>query len=270
MNRFAVVALAALTMSACVKKGVHEEIVADWAARVAAVEEARDACSAELMSTQTTLAETERVLEMTRAELQDCRTQLEDARDLIDQGDEAQRALAARLEELAAIEAELRARDAIFQDIVHQFQELIRNGYVEVAIERGRLVIKMPQDILFESGSADVGPDGQSALTEVGVVLATLRQRQFQVEGHTDNVPIETRRFPSNWELSAARALAVVHLFEEVGVPGANLSAGAFGEYQPRAANDTPENKALNRRIEIVMVPDLEAIFGGIAPTAAQ
>ena len=124
----------------------------------------------------------------------------------------------------------------------------------------------MPQDILFESGSADIGDEGQIALIEVATVIAALSERQFQIEGHTDNVPIETRRFPSNWELSAARALAVVHLFEEYGVPPTNISAAAYAEFQPRAPNDTPQNKALNRRIEIVMVPDLEAIFGNITP----
>lgn len=268
-----VIAALALSASACVKKGVHEDMMADWAARYATLEgelaaevdraETAESSLADCLGRE---AQLESTLAMTQEELASCRDRLSEARALLEQSDEAASALAARLQELASIEAELRERDAIFSDIVEAFEELIENGFVEVAIERGRLVIKMPQDILFESGSAEVGEEGQGALREVALVLAALTERQFQVEGHTDNVPIETRRFPSNWELSAARALAVVHLFEEVGVTPGNVSAGAFGEFRPRAANDTTENRALNRRIEIVMVPDLEAIFGGITP----
>lgn len=263
--------VAAIALGGCVKKGVHEDAMADWAGRYSALEEdmlaetgRADAAEQSLAACMTRESDLGATLSATQEELAACQDRLSEARALLEQSDETAAALAARLEELAAIEAELRERDAILADITGAFEELIENGYVEVGIERGRLVIKMPQDILFESGSAEIGVDGEIALSEVASVLAALDERQFQIEGHTDNVPIETRRFPSNWELSAARALAVVHLFEEVGVPPSNLSAGAFGEHQPRAANDTPENKALNRRIEIVMVPDLQAIFGDI------
>lgn len=270
-------AVGASALTGCVKKSVHEDMIAE----LTAAAQAREAAlSDELGSTRSTLASTEDslesceveasrlgdALEMTESELAACRQRLADVRGLLEQSDEAVRALGDRLNELASIEAELRERDAIFRDIVNAFEDLIQNGYVEVAIERGRLVIKMPQDILFESGSAEIGPTGATALNEVAGVLAALEDRQFQIEGHTDNVPIETRRFPSNWELSAARALSVVHLFEDAGVPASNVSAGAFGEHQPRVENDTPEQRERNRRIEIVMVPDLEAIFGGITP----
>src|SRR5690625_7376578 len=102
----------------------------------------------------------------------------------------------------------------------------------------GRLVINMPQDILFKSGSADVERDGRDALLEVGSVLAELRDRQFQVEGHTDNVPISSRRFPSNWELSSARALSVVHILQEGAAPSKNRSAARYGEYDPETTNE--------------------------------
>ena len=266
----------ALAAPACVKKGIHEDVLAELAQRNADYDELTgdyaDALAtitgleAELGVCTATLGNTESTLTMTREELAECRNQLTDARDNLAASGETARRLAERLEELSAIEAELRARDEIFTDIVTAFEELISNGFVEVAIERGRLVIKMPQDILFESGSAEIGEEGQVALSEVAFVLGQLTEREFQVEGHTDNVPIETRRFPSNWELSAARALAVVHLFEENGVSASNISAGGFGEFRPRAGNDEAADRALNRRIEIVMVPDLEAIFGEISP----
>ncbi len=258
----------------CVKKGIHEDVLAQLAQRNTDYDELSlqygdalaeiTALDNELGVCQSDLANRVSTLEMTQGELGQCRTQLEDARANLESSGATARRLAERLEELAAIEAELRARDAIFTDIVAAFEELIENGFVEVAIERGRLVIKMPQDILFESGSADIGEEGQVALAEVAGVLAQLTDREFQVEGHTDNVPIETRRFPSNWELSAARALSVVHLFEQNGVASSNVSAGGFGEFRARATNDDPDGRALNRRIEIVMVPNLEAIFGEI------
>lgn len=266
----------ALAGPGCVKKGIHEDVLAQLAQRNVDYDELNlrysDALATitdlegTLSVCESDLAGRESTLEMTQAELAECRTQLQDARANLETSGETARRLAERLEELSAIEAELRDRDAIFTDIVSAFEELISNGFVEVAIERGRLVIKMPQDILFESGSADIGEEGQMALSEVAAVLGQLTEREFQVEGHTDNVPIETRRFPSNWELSAARAMAVVHLFEENGVAPSNVSAAGFSEFRPRAGNEESEDRALNRRIEIVMVPDLEAIFGEITP----
>ena len=277
MNKSVIALTFALALGGCVKKSVHEDMMAQMAQDYSTME---SQLQGELSESRATLSERDSALaactvetsrlstalEMTEGELLTCRQRLADARGMISQSDEAVAALARRLEELSSIEAELRERDAIFRDIVEAFSELIQNGYVEVAIERGRLVIKMPQDILFESGSADIGPTGSQALIEVAGVLAALDERQFQVEGHTDNVPIASRRFPSNWELSAARALAVVHLFETSGVPPQNVSAGAFGEFQPRGSNETPADRENNRRIEIVMVPNLEAIFGGISP----
>ena len=94
----------------------------------------------------------------------------------------------------------------------------------------------------------------------MGTVLAELSDRTFQVEGHADNVPISTEQFPSNWELSSARALSVVHLLIRQGVPSANLSGAAYGEFQPVADNDSAEGRRLNRRIEIVMLPNLDVI----------
>ena len=131
---------------------------------------------------------------------------------------------------------------------------------MSVTIDRGRMVIQLPQDILFQSGSATLGAEGRSVISQVGSVLADFDDRRFQVEGHTDDVPISTERFPSNWELSSARALAVVRLLTAQGVAPENVSGAAFGEHQPRASNDDRASRALNRRIEIVMLPNLDVI----------
>lgn len=261
---FGFVALS-LAATGCVKKGVHEDALMELAqerANGAELAGELDACRATVEIRDADLAATQDNLAAVNAELDACNQQLSDARALLDDSSEQNAALAQRLEELASIEAELRARNEIFDAVLERFQALIDAGTLEVAIERGRLVLKLPQDILFGSGSAELGDEGVEAISEVGGVLATLSDREFQVEGHTDNVPISSARFPSNWELSSARAIAVVKVFIESGVAPENVSAAGFGEFRPRASNDEAEGRALNRRIEIVMVPDLEMIFG--------
>lgn len=93
-------------------------------------------------------------------------------------------------------------------------------------------------------------------------VLRSIPDRSFQVEGHTDNVPIRTKQYPSNWELAAARALTVVKTMVESGMPPERVSAASYGEHRPAAPNDTEEGRAQNRRIEIVVVPDLSSLPG--------
>lgn len=165
-----------------------------------------------------------------------------------------------RVAELRLLQQEAERRQELYDDIVERFRSLIDSGQLEVTNERGRLVLNLPQDILFRPGRAEVGDDGEAALSEIAEVLAELTDRRFQVEGHTDNVPISTSRFPSNWELSAARAMSVVKLLVNSGMNPEQLSGAGYGEFAPRASNETPEERALNRRIEIVLLPDLDVI----------
>ncbi|NNF39646.1 MAG: OmpA family protein [Gemmatimonadetes bacterium] len=182
-----------------------------------------------------------------------------------DRGAEFQR-LQQRLQSLAAIEREVRQRNAIYEEVIGRFQSLIDAGRLSVAIDRGRMVIQLPQDILFESGSATLGSDGRSTLAEVAEVLADIDDRSFQVEGHTDDVPIATARFPSNWELSTARALSVVRLLVDRGVNPMTLSGAGYGEFRPVADNGDAQGRRQNRRIEIVMLPNLDVIAAAQLP----
>lgn len=168
--------------------------------------------------------------------------------------------LQSRLNQLAAIEEEIRERNQIYEEVLSRFRSLIDAGRLSVSITRGRMVINLPQDILFASGSADLGSDGRGTLGEVAQVLAEIEDRSFQVEGHTDDQAISTVEYPSNWELSAARALSVVKLLVAQGVPPENLSGAGYGEYQPVAMNETVGGRRMNRRIEIVMLPNLDVI----------
>jgi chemotaxis protein MotB len=163
----------------------------------------------------------------------------------------------ARLEELRKQKALADARAAQFKNLVAKLRSMIDSGQLKVIIRNGRMIIALPNDILFDSGRTDVKKDGKDALAKVAQVLATVSDRDFLVAGHTDNVPIKTSEFPSNWELSTRRAVEVVHFLIEKGMQPKVLAAAGYGEFDPVAANDTTEHKAQNRRIEIVLQPNL-------------
>jgi chemotaxis protein MotB len=170
--------------------------------------------------------------------------------------DAARRALA------AAAGREQRARDraALFQAMLRRFASLIEAGHVRVHVVRNRMVVELPEAVLFDTGRAVIKPNGQTVLAQVATGLAEIEQRDFQVAGHTDNVPIHTSRFPSNWELSTGRALVVAAFLRDRGVPAARLSVAGFADTQPVADNDTDAGRAQNRRIEIVLLPNFDEL----------
>jgi chemotaxis protein MotB len=166
------------------------------------------------------------------------------------------------LRELEERKAQADARIAEFRSLLSRFKSLIDAGKLKVKIAYGRMVVELATDILFAPGSADLSPAGKTAIGEVAQVLAGIPEREFQVEGHTDNVPIKTSQYPSNWELASARALTVVKAMVESGLPPDRVSAASYADWKPIAPNDTPEGRASNRRIEIVVVPDLSSLPG--------
>jgi chemotaxis protein MotB len=170
--------------------------------------------------------------------------------------------MTAALVELARQQKEAEARIAEYRAVVEKFRALEAAGKLKVRIVDGRVILELATDVLFASGRATLSKDGQAALLEVAAILATLPDKRFQIEGHTDNVPIRTAQFPSNWELAADRSISVVKTLIEGGMAPESVSAASYGEYRPSKANDTKENKAANRRIEIVMVPDLSQLPG--------
>lgn len=169
-----------------------------------------------------------------------------------------------QIEMLREVEYETQRRNEIYAQFVERLQGMIDAGQLSVNIRNGRIVIELPNNVLFDSGRAQLNAEGREALTQVADILTQFEDRRFQVEGHTDNNPINSALYPSNWELSAARALAVVHLLIDAEVNPINLSAAGFGEHQPRAENETPEGRQLNRRIEIVMLPNLDILSNEI------
>jgi chemotaxis protein MotB len=169
-------------------------------------------------------------------------------------------AMEAALAEAAAREERAANRLAEYNSMLKQLKSMIDSGKLNVRIVRNKMVIELPEAVLFASGSAKLKTEGVRVLAELGPVLASIQDRQFQVGGHTDNKPIRTARFPSNWELSGARAIDVAELLIEYGVPGNRISAAAYADTQPVESNDTAEGRAKNRRIEIALQPNLDEL----------
>lgn len=151
-------------------------------------------------------------------------------------------------------------RLAAFRDLKQRFAALVDTGKLEVAFRNGQMVLKLPSGILFASGQAELSKEGQASLAQVLNVLLQFKDRRFVVAGHTDTDRIKSKKFRDNWELSQARALSVVHFMMKTGFDGKNLGAAGYGEFDPVAPNDNETNKQLNRRIEIVLVPDLSEL----------
>lgn len=168
----------------------------------------------------------------------------------------------AALEELERRKAKSEARLQEFRALVSAFQKMIDAGTLSVKIVNGRMVVVLATDVLFGSGSATLSREGKDALAEVAQILAGIEKREFQVEGHTDNIPISSDRFPNNWYLASARAINVVDHLVNSGMPADRISAASYGEFRPVDTNKTKEGRAQNRRIEIVVVPDLSQLPG--------
>lgn len=166
------------------------------------------------------------------------------------------------LSEMTARKQEADARIREYQDLVKRFKKLTESGQLSVKIVNGRMVVGLPSDVLFASGSANLSAEGQETIKQVAVLLSDIPDKEYQVEGHTDDVPIKTSQFSSNWELASARGLNVMKMMIEAGLPAERVSAASFGQHKPIADNSTPEGKKSNRRIEIVIVPDLSTLPG--------
>ncbi|HXJ21636.1 MAG TPA: OmpA family protein, partial [Polyangia bacterium] len=163
-----------------------------------------------------------------------------------------------RMDELRKAQVQAEERAAQFRKLVTQFKSLTDAGKLQVEIRENRMIVRLGDKILFDPGKTDLKPEGKDALTQVTAVLKTLPNRNFQVAGHTDNIPIKSKRFRSNWDLSTARAVEVTNYMIGAGMEPKRLSAAGYADQSPVAPNDSPDNMAKNRRIEITLVPNLD------------
>ena len=176
-------------------------------------------------------------------------------KDLAAVKDELSHDVQAKDEELAKLRGE-------FDQLQDKMKAEIEKGNVRLSQEKGRIKVDMVDEILFDVGDSTVSRRGEEVLSRVGAVLAGMKDKQIQVSGHTDDLPISTRlkdRFPTNWELSAARAITVVRFLEErAGIPGGRLVAAAHSQFEPISRNDSTRGRARNRRIEILLTPQID------------
>ncbi len=243
--KYILISLSAVLLSACVSSGKYDEAMAEMEKMRASLGDTQG----ELSTSQSENDKIRKSLGSTQAKLTASQTEIAT---------------------LSKIEAETKRRNEIYAQFVNRLQSMIDGGKLTVNIDAGRIVINLPNNVLFKTGSANLNPEGQEALTQIGGVLTQFSDRRFQIEGHSDNVPIKSSRFPSNWELSTARALSVVHLLTEMGVNPENISAAGFGEFRPRADNEDEDGRKLNRRIEIVMLPNLDILSSELPKVTAK
>jgi chemotaxis protein MotB len=141
-----------------------------------------------------------------------------------------------------------------YDSLVRNLKEEVKKGELQVRQYKNMLTVEAAEQLFFDSGRADLKDSGKAVLKSVGEALKGYEDKVIRVVGHTDNVPIKTKVFPSNWELSVARATTVVRYLQEVGIPPERMIAAGRGEYQPLAANDDAEGRTKNRRIEITLI----------------
>jgi chemotaxis protein MotB len=157
-----------------------------------------------------------------------------------------------------AREEKVKELSSTYEQLVDKMKSEIAKGQVTISELKGRLTVNMVDAILFDSGRAEIKPEGLVVLGKVIEILKSVDDKAIRIEGHTDGIPISgslAQRYPTNWELSAARAINVARYLQKQAINPAHLSAAGFGEFKPVADNATVEGRAKNRRIEIVLVP---------------
>lgn len=233
----ALLQLTALGSAGCVTTGAHE----------AALERCREQHLA-------TTKQVEDRLEVANQQLADLRRRT--AAD--------SRATQEELAELRQQRRETEARLAEFKRLTRRFQKMIDAGKIKVYFRRGRMMVALPSAVLFPSGKAELSKPGMKALSTVAETLKEFSRRRFIVAGHTDNVPIRSKsgEFKDNWELSTARALTVTRFLITQGFSPRSLAAAGYGKYDPVRSNRKRGGRRRNRRIELILVPNIKPVPG--------
>lgn len=234
MNRFqpaSVFVAAMLSLGGCVSSGKYEKLETDKNQEIAGLQNEKG----------TLQAQTE-ALEKEKATLQEQIAALEKAKQ--------------------ALEASSQQNQAQYDALVKKLSAEVEQGQLQVRQYKNMLSVDVAEKIFFDSGRAELKESGKEVLAKVGEALKSYNDKVIRVVGYTDNVPIAKsmqRIFPSNWELSVARATNVVRFLQGAGVPPERMVAAGRGEYSPIAENDTPEGRQKNRRIEIMLIEQAAA-----------
>src|SRR5438477_8504503 len=250
--------------AACVTTSTHEKAIADLNKQH---QDEIDKSKAELAEAEKKLNDTEAARKDLEGKLADAQKREAELTKLL-QGtaadkDKLDKLLASsnqQLEDLARQKAAADARAATYKSLTDKLRSMIDSGKLTVKIRKGRMLISLPNDVLFDSGSATLKKAGQDAVAQVAQALAEFSDRQFLVAGHTDDKAIHTTRFPSNWELATERAVTVTRFLVSKGMKPEQLGAVGYGEFDPVVPNDSDEHRAQNRRIEIQLQPNLSEL----------
>lgn len=162
------------------------------------------------------------------------------------------------LVKMEELKAQAERRKSKMAELKGKLQSMVAAGQLKIRTDKGRLIVEMAEKVLFDTGKFKLKPEGLEALAQLTGILRSIEGRAFQVAGHTDNVGADDM----NWTLSLNRAREVVLYMVEMGMQPERLSAAGYGKFQAVAANEAPEGRAQNRRIEIVLVPNIEEILG--------
>lgn len=289
---------ALITLSGCVTKKMYEDALVESDACVTKAEKIYADLSRERSETARLKAELETsekevsALKVMAGELTNEKTGLEKEnadskkdrdeltaqisvlKEALDAGEKEKESLSNEVERLKAIsgemsaekEKELRKVTGAYESLIKEMKQEIDKGEIKITQAVDRLSVNLVEKILFDSGESEIKPEGLKIIKRVGDILKGISDKQIRVEGHTDNVQIGARirnKYPSNWELSTARATTVVrYLQDKVGIKSGQLSAAGFADSKPVASNETQEGKAQNRRIEIVLLPlDVDSVL---------
>jgi chemotaxis protein MotB len=223
MHAAGAVLAASLAAGGCVSKGDYEKLEADKNAEIAGLKKDKTALEQQKMS-----------LEQQQA----------DSRKQIDALEQQKAQIA------AASQQDKTQYDALVRNLTDE----VKKGELQVRQYKDMLTVDVAEQLFFDSGRADLKDTGKGVLKKVGEAIKGYNDKVIRVVGHTDNVPIKTKAFPSNWELSVARATTVVRYLQEVGIPPERMVASGRAEYDPIAENDTPDGRKKNRRIEITLI----------------
>jgi chemotaxis protein MotB len=232
--RISVAVLAAgFIASGCVSSGTFKKMEASKNGEIAAVQQEKTA------------------LEQQNADLKQRVTSLEQ------QNADAQQKVGLLEQEKASLAASNQQTQKQYEELVQGLAQEVKKGELQVKQYKNMLSVDLASRVFFDSGKVTLRKEGKAVLKKVGNALKGYENKIIRVVGHTDNVPVTKslrKTFPSNWDLSVARAANVVRFLQEVGVPPERMVAAGRAEYNPVASNDTPGGRQKNRRIEIMLI----------------
>lgn len=240
-------AAAALMLAGCVTQGTYEKLQGEKNQEIAALQSERAALEQQVEH-----------LRSQRAALERQKDALEYEKTAIEQQEAGLRKQVQALEsQKAKLVSASRQSQEQYDALVASLSEQVAKGQLQVRRYRDMLTVDVAEQLFFDSGRAALKEGGKAVLKEVAAAMRDYDEKAIRVVGHTDNVPIAMawrKVFPSNWELSAARATTVVRFLQESGIEPERLIATGRAQYEPVAPNDSAEGRQKNRRIEITLI----------------